>query len=474
MNAGRRWVIFGVGRLSLVLGGLATAALGAVPPSGTNHPSTALAEADATPSQSSALGLPPVASGPVRSLKEVQEAARNNHPRLQVAQLKAQASEEAIIQARAAYLPHINQETVGAISNSPKQVPARLAAGWGLAPPPVAGRAAAGMTLRQLVTDFGRTASLVESSELKAQARQENIQATEAQVVLNVTGAYFQLYQAQEVLKVADADLAARETDLRQIRAMLDAGLKSTLDVSFAEVNVSEARLLQIKARNDLDSARAILSTAMGNRDTEIIVAREEPLPPPVEPLETALGEALYLRPDLRELRLELAAAGKLAEAEAAAARPKIELIGNVNYMPWINLEAGKYPDFNAIGGLLVNIPVFEGFALEAGADKARKEYQAVSHGLSDAENAVLRDVRVSWLGARTAHESLAPARQQYEESRNAYRLAESRYRVGMGSIVELTQAQLNLTRAAIADIQARVAYQQQRAELDYQTGKLR
>lgn len=408
------------------------------------------------------------------SLKEVQETARSNHPRMQVAQLRAQASQEAIVQAQAAYLPHINQETVGAISNSSKNAPARLAAGFGLAPPPVAGRAATGIVLKQLVTDFGRTSSLVESSELKAKASEENIQATDAQVMLVATSAYYQLLQAQEVLKVADEAMAARTLNLKQVQALMESGLKSSLDVSFAEVNVSDAKLLQLKARNDLESSRAILSTAMGNRDTEIVEALEQPMPSPTQTLETAITEALYLRPDLRELRLELQAAEKFVEAEKAAARPKVELVGDINYMPWVNLESGKYPSFNAIGGLLVNVPVFEGFELQARAQKAQKEYQAVSHGLTDAENSTLRDVRVSWMTAKTAFERMEPAHQQYVETQKAYKLAESRYQIGLGSIIELTQAQLNLTRGAIGEIEARIEYQQQRAELDYQTGKLR
>lgn len=413
-------------------------------------------------------------TGRALSLNEVQDAARSNHPRLQVAQLRAQASQEAIVQAKSAYLPHINQETVAAISNSNKKAPARLAAGFGLAPPPVAGRAATGVVLNQLVTDFGRTSSLVESSELKAMASDENVQATEAQVVLVVTSAYYQLLQAQQVLKVANETLAARELNLEQVNALMESGLKSSLDVSFAEVNVSDAKLLLLKAQNDLESARAILSTAMGNRDTEIVEALEEPMPLPTQNLETAITEALYLRPDLRTVRLELQAAEKFVEAEKAASRPKIELVGDINYMPWVNLESGKYPSFNAIGGLLVNVPVFEGFELQARAQKAQKEYQAASHGLTDAENAILRDVRVSWMTARTAFERMEPAHQQFLETRKGYKLAESRYQIGLGSIVELTQAQLNLTRGAIGEIEARIEYQQQRAELDYQTGKLR
>lgn len=419
-------------------------------------------------------GVTGLAHAGALTLKEAQDLARAHHPHLQVADLQAQASQEAVIQAKSAYLPHITQQTVGAISNSSKNAPARLAAGYGLAPPPVASRAATGLFMKQLLYDFGRTSSLVASSELNAKASEENRAASEAQIMLLVTAAYYQMVQAQAVLKVAEETLAKRELNLKQVKALTESGLKSALDVSFAEVNQSDAQMLLLKAQNDLASARAVLSTAMGNRDEEVFEVREEPMPPPVGKLEAAIAEALYQRPDLRTLRLQLQAAEKFAEAEKAAARPKIELVGDINYMPWANIKPDAYPKFNVIGGVLIDVPVFEGFALEARENKAKKEYQAAAHGVTDAENNILRDVRVSWMAAKTALERMTPAHQQFLEANKSFQLAQSRYQMGLSSIVELTQAQLNFTRGAIDEIEARIEYQMRCAELDYQMGKLR
>lgn len=412
------------------------------------------------------------------SLQQVQETARQNHPLIAQAQMKAQASQDAIVQAKSAYLPNVLAETVSTVSTSSKKTPARLTAGWGLAPGPVAAREAGGLTLKQLVTDFGRTAALVEGSELKAKASEADIQATDAQVVLLATNAYYQVFQSQEVLKIAGETLKARQIDLNQVKALMKSGLKSSLDVSFAEVNFSDAQLLQIKAHNDLNSARAILSTAMGYRDTQNVLAAEQPMPPPLENLDRAITEALYLRPDLQSARLQLQAAERFVEAEKAAARPNIQLVGNVNYMPYLNYQTGDrpgaYPQFNAIGGLLIDVPVFTGFELTARRDKAQNEARAASHGLTDAENEILRDVRVAWMASKTARERLPPAHQQFLEAQKAINLAQSRYNLQLASIVELTQAQLNLTRAAIGELEARVDLQMRRSELDYQMGKLR
>lgn len=99
---------------------------------------------------------------------------------------------------------------------------------------------------------------------------------------------------------------------------------------------------------------------------------------------------------------------------------------------------------------------MFEGFALEG---KAREEYETVAHALIDTEDAILRDARVNWMTARTAYDRLEPARQQYEETRTAYRLAQSRYQVGLGSTIELVQARLDSTKGEITLIEARIDY---------------
>jgi outer membrane protein len=99
---------------------------------------------------------------------------------------------------------------------------------------------------------------------------------------------------------------------------------------------------------------------------------------------------------------------------------------------------------------------------------------QAEDELTRDLENRVSRDVTVAWLAARTSYQRLDLTNQLLGHASDALDLAQSRYNLGLSSIVELTQAQLNKTAAEIAQSTARYEYQANVSALRYQTGELR
>ena len=121
-----------------------------------------------------------------------------------------------------------------------------------------------------------------------------------------------------------------------------------------------------------------------------------------------------------------------------------------------------------------VQIPVFNGGLFKARQAEAELKAQAAGQNVSDLENRVTRDVRVAYLNATTAYDRLALTQQLLQQAQLALDLAQNRYDLGLGSIVELSQAQLNLTSAQMADTTARYDYQTQRLIVDYQIGALR
>jgi len=123
---------------------------------------------------------------------------------------------------------------------------------------------------------------------------------------------------------------------------------------------------------------------------------------------------------------------------------------------------------------LNVNIPIFNGGLFKARQAEAELKARADSQNVSDLENRITRDVRVAFLNATTAQDRLALTQQLLQQAQLALDLAQTRYDLGLGSIVELSQAQLNLTSAQIANTTAQYDYQTQRVVLDYQIGALR
>src|SRR6202011_4072245 len=185
----------------------------------------------------------------------------------------------------------------------------RVAAG-GLNNPIIYDRFAEGFTVGQLVTDFGRTHELVKSSNLKAQAQQENVATTRAGVLLRLNQAYFAALKAQAVLQVAEQTVKSRQLVADQTSALQRSNLKSGLDVSFANVDLAQAQLLLIQAQNDVQASFAELSWALGYSDQRTFDLADEPLPPAPPPSVTALQqEALQNRPELIRQDLDVKSA---------------------------------------------------------------------------------------------------------------------------------------------------------------------
>jgi outer membrane protein len=399
------------------------------------------------------------------TLAEAQRLAIQNNPQLTAAKFIAAAAGQVPAEYHAAYEPNLfgSLTGVGADNGS------RLAAG-GLNNPVVYNRLGSGLTVSQLVTDFGRTGNLVAMAKLRAQAQNEATETTRAQILLAVSRAYFAVLRAHAVLQVANQTVEARKLVADQVGALAESKLKSTLDVSFANVNRSEGRLLQ--AQNDLKSSEVDLATAMGLPNEGAFDLAEEGMPAPLpDGVNELLRTAMQSRPELRDLRFEGSAAERFTKAERALALPSVGVVGSAGFAPEAyQTVPGRY---GAIG-VNVNIPLFNGGLYKARRTEAELRAKAASQGIAHLENRVARDVRVAFLNATTAYDRMGLTKQLLEQAQLALELAQARYDLGLGSIVELSQAQLALTSAQIANSSAGYEYQAQRVVIDYATGVLR
>jgi outer membrane protein len=399
------------------------------------------------------------------TLGQAEQRALANHPEVKLGEYVANAASEVVRETRSAYFPTV----FGSVTGAGAEEGTRITAG-ALNNPTILSRAAAGVAFGQLITDFGRTGDLVASSRLRADAQRTSIDAYKADVLLQVDGAYFDVLRADAVRRVSEETVSARQLVVDQITALANANLKSALDVSFAQVNLSEAQLMLVAARNDLQSASARLAAAMGLTSGSFRLA-EEPLPeaPPADsaPL---VAEALAKRPDVVAERQAAQAAAKFADAERALFFPTVAAAGAAGVTPY---RPDGLNDHYAAVGVNVNVPLTNGDLFGARRAEARLRAEAENERVRDVENRITRDVTTAWLEVRTAYQRLDLTAQLLAQSSDALELAQSRYNLGLSSIVELTQAQLNKTRAEIEQASARYDYQARSAALRYQLGRL-
>ncbi len=399
------------------------------------------------------------------SLQDAEALAVRNHPQISAALLNAAAANQVTIETHAASLPTFsgNVTAAGAIHNS------ALTAG-NLNSSSVYNRIASGITASQLITDFGRTASLTQSARQRAEAQQDNALATRANIILQVDVAFYAALRAQNVLIVAQETVGNRQTIADQVTALANSKLKSGLDVSFANVNLGEAKLLLADAQNQIRSAFADLSVAVGSaaqQEYQLV----DPAEPPALPADPAplIQQAEGHRPEVLSARAEVAAAQSFAHAEADLSHPTISALGTVGVNPLH--DDTKLSNRFAAAGVNMNIPVFNGHLFKARQTEAELHAQATEQNLRDQQNRIARDVQVAWLNADNAQKRLALTADLLAQANLALDLAQTRYNLGLSSIVELSQAQLQKTSAEIGAASAKYEYGLQRSVLDFQVG---
>lgn len=403
------------------------------------------------------------------TLQQAEQIALAQHPRISMANLTALAARQAAKEVRSAYLPNIYASATAVGTADPNNT--RIAAG-ALNNPLIYEREADGVTVSQLITDFGRTSELTKSARLHTRAEEMNLEATREQILLEVNNAYFSGLAAQSVLEVARETVKSRQLVLQQIQTLATNKLKSDLDVSFAKVDFNQAEILLAKATNDLKAGFAVLATLLAERRPETFVLADEPMPARItNDVAELILEALNRRPDLARLRYQSEAAKELAKAEGKLLYPSVSAVGTAGVIP---TGAPQLASDYAVAGVNLNLPLYTGGLYAARRREAELKAKAADEDLHDREDNIIRDLQVTKLNLEYSYDRLALTRQLLQNANEALELAQARFKGGISSIIELSQAELNQTSAQIAEAGARYDYQIQHSALDFQLGRLR
>lgn len=409
-----------------------------------------------------------VSSSLVLTIAQAEATAIKNNPQITIGKLRALISQQYVRESRSALMPNANV-SLTAVDANPGS---RLAAGF-LNSPILFPRAAGGASVTQLVTDFGRTTNLLSSSEYGAKAEDQNAAATRADILLAVDQSFYSALDTKALMRVAEETVQARQTLVEKVQALTDAKLKSELDLSFAKVELARAKLLLLESRNNYQGALAALSAILGYPDEQAFQLTEETSPsvPPPADASPLIQQALQQRPEIKALQFEVESAQKLSSAEHDLWRPTVNALGVVGEAP---VRDNHIPNWYGAVGVNVNIPVFNGFLYNAQAKAADLQAEANRQRLRDLQDNIARDVRKALQDSNRAYERLSVTQQLREQANLAMDLAQARYNLGLGSIVEFTQAELQKTEADIADADANYQYRLAELTLAFTTGSVK
>jgi len=402
------------------------------------------------------------------TLQEAEATAIKNNPQITVGKLQALQAREFTRETRAALYPQVGL-SVTAVGSDPGS---RISAGL-LNNPTVYPRVAAGAAVSQLITDFGRTQNLVANSVFQAKAQDQNAIATQQQIVLAVDEAFYNTLETKALLHVAEETVKARQDLVDQVQALTNAKLKSDVDLSFSKVDFVRAKLLLLESQNSYEASLSTLSAILGYPDRQDFAPVEPPSQntPPAVDAARLIQQALNQRPEVKALENEVTAATKFSKAEHDLWWPTVSASGVVGGAP---IRNDNITNWYGAAGVNINIPVFNGFLFNARKKSADLDTEVKRKRLQDLQNNIARDVRNTWLDSEKAYERLSVTQQLREQAQLALELSQARYKLGLATIVELSQAELQKTEADIDDTDAGYQYAVSQIFLAYQMGLTR
>ena len=335
-------------------------------------------------------------------------------------------------------------------------------------------RAAGGLTLSQMITDFGRTNNLVATAALRAKAADMNAVATADQIKLAVDEAFYNALQTLALQRVAEQTVSARQLVSDQITTLFQNKLRSQLDVSFADANLAQAKLLLLDAQNNYQAALSTLSQVLGYTCATAIRAdrHRTELKPPPDAVSQLEDQAFSNRPEIASQGYEYQAAQHFQKAERDLLLPSVEALGVVGRTPFSSTIAGVSPFTDLVWrhGRQRQRSDLQRLSVSGPLDAKRGlRAQAPTEQLRDLKDRIANDVRTSWLSAITAYNRIAVSQQFVDQTNLALNLSETRYNLGLSSIVELSQAQLQQTEAQIQFAAAKYQYRIAQSVLRFQ-----
>ncbi|MBI1804543.1 MAG: TolC family protein [Ignavibacteriae bacterium] len=399
------------------------------------------------------------------TLDRVVALAHEHHPLLRSAEASIRSAEAGLTQATASYLPSIMSSatasrTEGAFVFNPDFPPRDQKYN----------NYSASIQANQTIFDFGKTISRVSASGKLVDAAEADYQSTRSAVVMNAQLSYFGYIQAKQIVGVDEEAVANAEAHVKQAKAFFSVGKRAQVDVTKTEVDLANANVNLIRARNQLRVAKLQLDNAMGVHPVgEYVLVDSLAVQPFAMVLDSVRAIAMQQRPELLSARARVDANQSLVTAAWTQHLPTLSAFGTYT---WSNFDFPLFSRWNA--GVTFTLPIFQGFATQAGVDQARANADIAQANLDVlTQNAVL-DIEQNYFGLKEAEERIGASSKLVEQAEENLNIAERQYAAGVASALEVTDAQVSLSNARITKIQALYDYNSSLVRLQRAMGVLR
>lgn len=406
--------------------------------------------------------------GKFLALRQAVELGLKQHPAVLEAQAQVNAADARIKQTQSLYYPQIYADAntvAGAGRNNP-----RFMISGGLLQENQS-TFAGGLLANQRIYDFGFTQNMVESSKLAAEAQGQDLRARRSLITLTVQRAYFNSLKRQRLVQVAEETVRERGTITGQIAALHRQQLKSKLDLNLAQVELTNAESQLVRARNDLKASFVELNRAMGIQGLDDYVLEDLPVAIHELPPLPSLLEGSQAHPELRRAKEFTASAEAKLVATKRQYLPTISAFASGGAFEPFDTRQGQQTGGWWTAGALVSMPLFTGFLIENQVREAGAQQAAAQAASTNIEQALSQQVTTSYLETLTIAQQIRLAEEQVRTAQEALQLSQQRYKLGLGTVVEVTQAQVAVATAKTRLAESQYDYVISQATLAYAAG---
>ncbi len=404
------------------------------------------------------------------SLTQCLETALKNQPAIRAAQENVRAGQGRETQAASPYFPQLTASTGYSESHAP------LGGAFGDS---TTKSYTTSLSLSQTLYDFGKTGNAYDAAKLGTLSLERDAERISQEVVLNVKQSYYALLAAKKLVEVAQKTIEQTESHLKQAEAFFRAGSKPRYDVTRAEVEVNNANLGLINAKNGVRIRTIALNNAMGidpGRATEIV--EELPSVPLLPSLDKAQADALQNRPDMKRMEADIEAARARLTAERSNHLPTLSANAAYN---WANgtTEMGPFMgtmfkgdvqnSWNA--GIMLTLPLFQGGLTAGRVAEARANLLALEAQRDAMKQSILLEVNQAFADLESAAARVEVMEKTLQKARENLDIAQGRYKAGVGPYIEVTDAQLSSVNSETDHIKALYDYHLAIAQLQKAMG---
>ena len=361
----------------------------------------------------------PISPGETLTLDRCLKIAEAFHPDLRVNAARVTASEAQIRQNEAGQKPSVDVSSSYNTSGGDD-------------------RTSASFTVSRLLTDGGKTDASIRAAEFNRDSTTHKLERSRRTVAYDGNEAYFGLLQARWDAEVAQETVDVYQEQLDKARASYEAGTVARSDVTAAEVDLGQARLERTRARSAVNVARATLLNTMGLLDApdDFSIEDMRDSEPFSLSFDTAFERARSHRPDLKALGSSILSDEQTIRYRAKGLNPSLSVYGGYDWADGDNIDTDEWE-----AGVTLSIPVYDGGLTSSKVEEARADLAATRAEYDSQLQLVALEVKTALLNIEEAWENIGTTELTVRQAKENLDLATGRYRVGVGSPLEVSQA---------------------------------